>query len=295
VPNYCPGASNIQCCIASCNTGTAKGNCAWTGTSCGEAFVPNFCPGPDDVQCCPSASAVESETVPPASSVTQTQTVVDTPPGTTGKVQSSNGGGDSTAAETTSPSYVGTAGSSQSSGGGSGGGTPVADANSSAGSPYYPGNTLPTTTSKNPTANLKTGGSGSGASDLPSPSGLDVGSTSGSAAPRSPKHISSGAIAGLTLGVLAIAAVAGSAIWLIRKKKKEVQGHQIQEISEGSLVVVGQRVGHELDGSPRVSVLSGCFVTRRKCLTIYSMKLDSIHLKGHLLTLRSCTRERFMK
>jgi hypothetical protein len=56
----------------------------------------------------------------------------------------------------------------------------------------------------------------------------------------------------------------GGVIWLVRKKKREGQGHKIQEISEGPLVVVGRQVGHELDSSPLVSVLSTCFVLVRK-------------------------------
>lgn len=218
--------------------------------------MQGFCPGPNDVQCCPSS--VKSSTVQPASSVTQTETVVDSPPAqSTGASRVSNGAGTSTAAGTTSNALrTGTAGSPESSQGSDG--TPIADVNSSAGSPNYPGSTSsPATGSKNATPNVKTGGSGNGATDSPSPSGLGTGSGSDSAANGSPKHISTGGIAGIILGLLALAVIAGSAIWFIRKKKRQEQGHEIQEIREGPTRVMGRRIGHELDGSVIVSVLAG--------------------------------------
>ncbi|PMD47166.1 hypothetical protein L207DRAFT_575963 [Hyaloscypha variabilis F] len=292
VPNYCPGATNIQCCVASCNTGSATGNCLWTGSTCANSFVPNYCPGPNDVECCLS-SVAKSATVPASSdpSTPQTVTVDDSPPPeSTADPQTSKTAGDPPASGATSnPSHTGTAGNSEPSQDGAS--TPLGDANSSAGSPYYsdsPGNTgnpsSPTGTSKHPTTNLKTGGSGNAATDPPlSGSGSSSGpdSSEGSTALGSPKHISTGAIAGISIiGFITLAVMIGGVIWLVRKKKREGQGHKIQEISEGPLVVVGRRVGHELDGSPLHEV--GQHLSREPpayAQELYSMEI--YEMRGH--------------
>jgi hypothetical protein len=52
VAGYCPGASDIECCVASCSASTGSGFCEPTSNSCAGGFVSGLCPGPSDVECC---------------------------------------------------------------------------------------------------------------------------------------------------------------------------------------------------------------------------------------------------
>lgn len=69
--NYCPGASNIRCCVAqtgvgeACTAGSAgAGTCAVkssSGGGCsGGTFHPGFCPGPTSTQCCVKSAPAKS-------------------------------------------------------------------------------------------------------------------------------------------------------------------------------------------------------------------------------------------
>jgi len=53
---YCPGASNIQCCVASCSASSGSGICEPTSNSCAGGYVSGLCPGPSDVECCVGSS-----------------------------------------------------------------------------------------------------------------------------------------------------------------------------------------------------------------------------------------------
>jgi hypothetical protein len=49
---YCPGASDIQCCVTSCTTPSGSGNCLYTTESCSGTFSSGYCPGSSDYQVC---------------------------------------------------------------------------------------------------------------------------------------------------------------------------------------------------------------------------------------------------
>lgn len=59
VAGYCPGASNIQCCISkSCSTSSGSGTCLNTSKGCsGGSFVAGACPGSSDIECCVKGSS----------------------------------------------------------------------------------------------------------------------------------------------------------------------------------------------------------------------------------------------
>jgi len=61
---YCPGASNIQCCVKkTCSTSSGNGMCMNTGDSCsGGSFIAGHCPGDSSIQCC-----VKGSSPPPSS------------------------------------------------------------------------------------------------------------------------------------------------------------------------------------------------------------------------------------
>ncbi|KAG9236666.1 glycoside hydrolase family 25 protein [Amylocarpus encephaloides] len=52
IAGHCPGASNIQCCVASCSPPSGKGVCEPTANACSGTYYAGFCPGPADIQCC---------------------------------------------------------------------------------------------------------------------------------------------------------------------------------------------------------------------------------------------------
>lgn len=47
---YCPGASDIQCCVTSCTSPSGSGNCLYTTESCSGTFSSGYCPGSSDYQ-----------------------------------------------------------------------------------------------------------------------------------------------------------------------------------------------------------------------------------------------------
>lgn len=49
---YCPGAADIECCVATCTTPSGSGTCQWTSSTCNGSFIAGYCPGPDDIECC---------------------------------------------------------------------------------------------------------------------------------------------------------------------------------------------------------------------------------------------------
>lgn len=52
-PGYCPGPSNIQCCVKPCSTPNGNGYCQYTSSSCSGKFTPGYCPGASDYQVSP--------------------------------------------------------------------------------------------------------------------------------------------------------------------------------------------------------------------------------------------------
>ena len=53
VSGHCPGAADIECCVATCSTPSGAGFCSWTGSTCpGGNYSSGFCPGPADIECC---------------------------------------------------------------------------------------------------------------------------------------------------------------------------------------------------------------------------------------------------
>ncbi|TVY24113.1 Counting factor 50 protein [Lachnellula hyalina] len=57
VAGHCPGAADIQCCVATCSAPAGQGVCEPTSNTCAGTFVGGLCPGPSDVQCCPSGGS----------------------------------------------------------------------------------------------------------------------------------------------------------------------------------------------------------------------------------------------
>lgn len=53
---YCPGASNIQCCVKSCSTPSGAGFCQYTSSTCSGSFISGYCPGASDYQVCSASS-----------------------------------------------------------------------------------------------------------------------------------------------------------------------------------------------------------------------------------------------
>lgn len=51
---YCPGASDIQCCVTSCSAPNGNGHCLYTSESCSGSFLSGYCPGSSDYECCVS-------------------------------------------------------------------------------------------------------------------------------------------------------------------------------------------------------------------------------------------------
>lgn len=47
---YCPGASNIQCCVTPCSTPSGSGDCQYTSNGCSGTFVSGYCPGASTYQ-----------------------------------------------------------------------------------------------------------------------------------------------------------------------------------------------------------------------------------------------------
>ena len=51
VAGYCPGPTDIQCCIEkTCTTSSGSGICMNTQNTCSGKFVAGACPGPSDIQ-----------------------------------------------------------------------------------------------------------------------------------------------------------------------------------------------------------------------------------------------------
>jgi LPXTG-motif cell wall-anchored protein len=91
---------------------------------------------------------------------------------------------------------------------------------------------------------------GKGATDAP----LSPGDP-GSAASASSKHISTGAVVGISIvGLFGLAAMVGGIVWFVRKKKKrDAQGQQIGDapVMERYFARDSQ-LRHELGSTPRV-------------------------------------------
>jgi LPXTG-motif cell wall-anchored protein len=90
---------------------------------------------------------------------------------------------------------------------------------------------------------------GKGATDAP----LSPGDP-GSAASASSKHISTGAVVGISIvGLFGLAAMVGGIVWFVRKKKRDAQGQQIGDapVMERYFARDSQ-LRHELGGTPRV-------------------------------------------
>lgn len=47
---FCPGASNIQCCVVPCSTPSGSGHCQYTTSTCSGSFVSGYCPGASNYQ-----------------------------------------------------------------------------------------------------------------------------------------------------------------------------------------------------------------------------------------------------
>jgi hypothetical protein len=47
---YCPGASDIQCCVVPCSTPSGSGDCQYTSNTCSGTFVSGYCPGASNYQ-----------------------------------------------------------------------------------------------------------------------------------------------------------------------------------------------------------------------------------------------------
>ncbi|TAQ87997.1 hypothetical protein B7494_g3671 [Chlorociboria aeruginascens] len=56
VAGYCPGAADIQCCVASCSTPSGTGICEYNTNNCAGSYVAGYCPGPSDFECCVTGS-----------------------------------------------------------------------------------------------------------------------------------------------------------------------------------------------------------------------------------------------
>jgi len=57
---FCPGASNIQCCVVPCSTPSGSGHCQYTTSTCSGSFVSGYCPGASNYQCCVGGSSSAS-------------------------------------------------------------------------------------------------------------------------------------------------------------------------------------------------------------------------------------------
>jgi hypothetical protein len=57
IAGHCPGASNIQCCVATCAPPSGAGVCEPNSQACSGSFYAGYCPGPSDVQCCAPKSS----------------------------------------------------------------------------------------------------------------------------------------------------------------------------------------------------------------------------------------------
>src|SRR4051794_4612505 len=47
---FCPGASNIQCCVTPCSTPSGAGHCQYTTSTCSGSFFAGYCPGSSNYQ-----------------------------------------------------------------------------------------------------------------------------------------------------------------------------------------------------------------------------------------------------
>ncbi|KAH7390405.1 glycoside hydrolase superfamily [Cadophora sp. MPI-SDFR-AT-0126] len=54
---FCPGASNIQCCVVPCSTPSGSGHCQYTTSTCSGSFISGYCPGASNYQCCVGSSS----------------------------------------------------------------------------------------------------------------------------------------------------------------------------------------------------------------------------------------------